>query len=342
MVKVGINGFGRIGRLVLRASLLKENIEVVAVNDPFIEPEYMVYQFKYDSAQGVFRDEVTNDEEGNLIIKGQKIKTYAYRNPGEIPWADQGVEYVVEATGIFKTIEKASAHISGEKGAKKVCVSAPSPDAPMFVVGVNQDKYTKDMKVFSNASCTTNCLAPIAYVLEKNFGIIEGLMTTVHAATATQNCVDGPVRGGKAKWRSGRAAGTNIIPASTGAAKALGKVFPEVNGKLTGMAFRVPTIDGSVVDLTARLEKSVTFEDLKTTFQKAAEGELKGVLGYTEDAIVSSDIVGDSRSSIFDAGASIALNDNFVKIISWYDNEWGYSNRLCDLLLIAAKVDGLL
>jgi len=340
MVKVGINGFGRIGRLVLRASLEKEGIEVVAINDPFIDPEYMVYQFKYDSTQGVFRDAVTTDGK-NLIIRDQKIVTFSERDPAAIDWASAGVDYVAECTGVFKSIEKASLHL-GEKGAKKVCISAPSGDAPMFVVGVNEEKYTADIKVFSNASCTTNGLAPVAKVLNENFGIVEGLMTTVHGVTSTQNTVDGPVRGGKAKWRSGRGGFQNIIPASTGAAKAVGKVYPAVNGKLTGMAFRVPVPDGSVIDLTARLEKSATWDEVKAAFQKAAEGDMKGVLGYTEDGLVSSDIIGDSRSSIFDASASIALNDNFVKIVSWYDNEWGYSNRLVDLLLIAAKVDGLL
>lgn len=341
VVQVGINGFGRIGRLVLRASLAREEIEVVAVNDPFVSTEYMKYQFKYDSSQGTFMQTVECDEEGGfLIINGKKIKTYHMKNPSDIPWGDNGVEYVAECTGIFKTIEKASAHLNGSKPAKKVCISAPSSDAPMFVVGVNHEKYSKDMTVFSNASCTTNALAPITKVINDEFGIAEGLMTTIHAVTSTQNSVDGPTKGGKAKWRSGRGAYQNIIPASTGAAKAVGKVIPEVEGKLTGMAFRVPVPTGSVIDLTFRTEKECSYDDIKKAMRNASQGELKGILGYTEEPIVSQDIVGDSRSSIFDAAAGLAVGTRFFKVVSWYDNEWGYSNRLCDLLIIAAKVDG--
>jgi len=339
VVKVGINGFGRIGRLVLRASMSREEIEVVAINDPFLTPEYMAYLFKYDSSQGTFMKEVGfEDDGGYLIVDGAKIKIYAERNPSDIGWKDHDVDYVAECTGIFKTIDKASEHIKG--GAKKVCISAPSNDAPMFVVGVNHDKYSKEMTVFSNASCTTNCLAPITKIINDNFGLAEGLMTTVHAVTSTQNTVDGPTKGGKKKWRNGRGGFQNIIPASTGAAVAVGKVYPEVEGKLTGMAFRVPVATGSVVDLTFKTTKECTLDDIKKAVKSSANGEMKGVMGYTEEPIVSQDIVGDSRSSILDASACLAIGTSMFKVITWYDNEWGYSNRMCDLMVLAAKVDG--
>ena len=333
MVKVGINGFGRIGRLVLRASLTRDDIQVVAINDPAISVDYMVYMMKYDSAQGRFQGEVC-EKDGKLVVNGNEITVYALMDPAEIPWRDTGAEYIVESTGLFTTTEKASAHFKG--GAKKVFISAPSNDAPMFVMGVNNDKYTKDMNVISNASCTTNCLAPLTKVINDNFGVVEGLMTTVHSTTATQKTVDGP---SKKDWRGGRAASANIIPSSTGAAKAVGKVIPELNGKLTGMSFRVPTIDVSVVDLTCRLAKPATYEEIKAAVKKASENELKGILGYTEDDVVSSDFLGDPHTSIFDAKAGIALNDNFVKLVSWYDNEWGYSNKVVDLISYISKVD---
>ena len=332
-VKVGINGFGRIGRLVFRASLNNPNVQVVGINDPFIDLEYMKYMLQYDTVHGQFKGTIAEDN-GKLVVNGKAINVYAAMNPEEIPWKDCGADYVVESTGVFTDIAKASAHFKG--GAKKVVISAPSGDAPMFVMGVNNDKYTKDMNVVSNASCTTNCLAPLAKVLNDSFGIIEGLMTTVHATTATQKTVDGP---SKKDWRGGRAAAGNIIPSSTGAAKAVGKVIPELNGKLTGMAFRVPTLDVSVVDLTCRLEKSATYEEIKAVMKKASENELKGILGYTEDEVVSSDFIGDARTSIFDAKAGIPLNGNFVKLVSWYDNEWGYSNKVVDLIAYMATVD---
>ena len=333
MVKVGINGFGRIGRLVLRASLERDDVQVVAVNDPFIDLEYMVYMIKYDSAQGQFKGEL-GTKDGKLIVNGTEITVFQCSNPAEIPWKDAGAEYIVESTGVFTDADKAKAHLEG--GAKKVVISAPSNNAPMFVMGVNQDKYTKDMTVVSNASCTTNCLAPLTKVVNDKFGVIEGLMTTVHSTTATQKTVDGP---SNKDWRGGRAASANIIPSSTGAAKAVGKVIPELNGKLTGMSFRVPTIDVSVVDLTCRLAKPATYEEIKQAMKEASEGELKGILGYTEDDVVSSDFLGDPRTSIFDAKAGIALTDNFVKLVSWYDNEWGYSNKVVDLISYMAKVD---
>jgi len=326
MSKIGINGFGRIGRLVLRAALLK-GAEVVAINDPFIALDYMVYMFKYDSTHGVYKGEV-KAEGGNLVVDGKVIKVFNEMKPENIQWASAGAEYVVESTGVFTTLATANAHFKG--GAKKVVISAPSADAPMFVMGVNEDKYSKDMTVVSNASCTTNCLAPIAKVLHDKFGILEGLMTTVHATTATQKTVDGP----SAKdWRGGRGAGQNIIPSSTGAAKAVGKVIPDLNGKLTGMAFRVPTPDVSVVDLTVRLAKECSYDDIKAAMKAAASsGPLAGYLGYTEDDVVSQDFIGDIRSSIFDAKAGIQLSPTFVKVVSWYDNEFGYSNRVIDLL----------
>ena len=332
-IKVGINGFGRIGRLVFRATVENPNVEVVAINDPFIDPEYMVYMLTYDTVHGRFKGEASA-KDGAIIVNGKEIKVFAEMNPADIKWADCGAEYIVESTGAFTTTEKASAHFAG--GAKKVVISAPSADAPMFVMGVNNDKYTSDMKVVSNASCTTNCLAPLAKVINDKFGIVEGLMTTVHATTATQKTVDGP---SKKDWRGGRGAAFNIIPSSTGAAKAVGKVIPELNGKLTGMAFRVPTADVSVVDLTCRLEKPATYEEIKAAIKAASENELKGIMGYTEDKVVSSDFITDPRTSIFDADAGIALNDNFVKLVSWYDNEWGYSNKVVNLIEHMAKVD---
>lgn len=325
MSKIGINGFGRIGRLVLRAALERGG-EVVAVNDPFIGLDYMVYMFKYDSTHGKFNGTV-DSKDGKLIVNGKEISVFSERDPKSIPWGKAGAEYVVESTGVFTTIEKASAHLEG--GAKKVIISAPSADAPMFVVGVNLEAYDPSYKVISNASCTTNCLAPLAKVIHDNFGIVEGLMTTVHAITATQKTVDGP--SGKL-WRDGRGAAQNIIPASTGAAKAVGKVIPALNGKLTGMAFRVPVANVSVVDLTVRLEKPAKYDDIKAKVKAAAEGPLKGILGYTEDSVVSADFNGDNHSSTFDAQAGISLNDNFVKLISWYDNEYGYSCRVVDLI----------
>ena len=332
-VKVGINGFGRIGRLVFRASLDNPEVEVVGINDPFIDLEYMTYMLKYDTVHGQFQGTIGIDGD-KLVVNGKKIAVFAKMDPAEIDWKSCGAEYIVESTGVFTTTDKASAHFKG--GAKKVVISAPSADAPMFVMGVNHNKYTKDMNVVSNASCTTNCLAPLAKVIHENFGIVEGLMTTVHATTATQKTVDGP---SKKDWRGGRAAAGNIIPSSTGAAKAVGKVIPELNGKLTGMAFRVPTLDVSVVDLTCRLEKSTTYDEIKAAVKKASENELKGILGYTEDEVVSSDFIHDPRTSIFDAKAGIALNDKFVKLIAWYDNEWGYSNKVVDLIVHMSKVD---
>nr|AAQ08201.1 glyceraldehyde-3-phosphate dehydrogenase [Flammulina velutipes]WGL47547.1 glyceraldehyde 3-phosphate dehydrogenase [Flammulina filiformis] len=332
-VKVGINGFGRIGRIVLRNALQVGGIEVVAVNDPFIDLEYMVYMFKYDSVHGRFKDDV-HTKDGKLFIAGKPIAVFNERDPANIPWSSAGAEYIVESTGVFTTIDKASAHLKG--GAKKVIISAPSADAPMFVCGVNLDKYDPKFKVISNASCTTNCLAPIAKVMHDKFGIVEALMSTIHASTATQKTVDGP---SNKDWRGGRAVNNNIIPSSTGAAKAVGKVIPSLNGKLTGLAFRVPTLDVSVVDLVCRTEKSATYEEIKAAMKEASEGSLKDILGYTEDSVVSTDFVSDNRSSIFDAAAGIQLNGNFVKIIAWYDNEWGYSRRVCDLLVYAAQQD---
>jgi len=332
-VKIGINGFGRIGRLVLRAALSHRDVSIVAVNDPFMDVEYMVYMFKYDSTHGQYKGHV-GEKNGKLVIDNHEIAVYAKRDPSEIPWGQHGADYVVESTGVFTTVDKASAHIKG--GCKHVIISAPSADAPMFVMGVNHTRYNSSLPVVSNASCTTNCLAPLAKVINDKFGIVEGLMTTVHAVTATQKTVDGP--SGK-DWRAGRGAGQNIIPAATGAAKAVGKVIPELNGKLTGMAFRVPNPDVSVVDLTVRLEKSATYDEIKNAIKEASEGPLKGILGYTEDEVVSSDFIGDTRSSIFDAKAGITLNPNFVKLISWYDNEFGYSHRVVDLITYMASVE---
>lgn len=325
MSKIGINGFGRIGRLVLRAAVDK-GAQVVAVNDPFIGLDYMVYLFKFDSTHGRFKGTVTA-EGGFLVVNGQKITVFSERDPKDIKWASAGAEYVVESTGVFTTIEKASTHLSG--GAKKVIISAPSADAPMFVCGVNLEAYDPKMQIVSNASCTTNCLAPLAKVINDNFEIVEGLMTTVHATTATQKTVDGP--SGKL-WRDGRGAQQNIIPAATGAAKAVGKVIPALNGKLTGMAFRVPVANVSVVDLTVRLGKPASYDVIKQKVKEAANGPLKGILDYTEEEVVSSDFIGSTHSSIFDAAAGIPLTDTFVKLISWYDNEYGYSNRVIDLI----------
>ncbi|PYH48494.1 glyceraldehyde 3-phosphate dehydrogenase GpdA [Aspergillus saccharolyticus JOP 1030-1] len=331
--KVGINGFGRIGRIVFRNAITSGDVEVVAVNDPFIETHYAAYMLQYDSTHGKFQGSIETYEQG-LIVNGKKIRFFAERDPAAIPWGQEGADYVVESTGVFTTQEKASAHLKG--GAKKVIISAPSADAPMFVMGVNNTEYKKDINVLSNASCTTNCLAPLAKVINDKFGIVEGLMTTVHSYTATQKVVDAP---SNKDWRGGRTAAQNIIPSSTGAAKAVGKVIPSLNGKLTGMAMRVPTANVSVVDLTCRIEKAASYDEIKQTIKAASEGELKGVLGYTEDDVVSSDLNGDSHSSIFDAKAGIALNSNFIKLVSWYDNEWGYSRRVVDLIAYIAKVD---
>lgn len=334
--RLGINGFGRIGRLVCRAAMTNPNVEVVAVNDPFMTLDYMVYQFKYDSTHGTYPGTVEG-KDGKLIIDGREIAVFTERDPNSIPWGSVEAHYICESTGVFTNGAGARQHLNG--GARKVIISAPPKDEiPTFVMGVNNDRYTPDMEVVSNASCTTNCLAPIAKVLNDNFGIVEGLMTTVHAITANQLTVDGPSRGGK-DWRAGRCASTNIIPASTGAARAVGLVIPELNGKLTGMAFRVPVADVSVVDLTARLERPATYEQIKQAMKDASEGPLAGILGYTEDQVVSSDFVHDARSSIFDADAGISLSENFVKVVSWYDNEWGYSNRLVDLAVHMSNVD---
>ena len=332
-IKIGINGFGRIGRLVFRAAQNFDNVEVVSIND-LIDVDYMAYMLKYDSTHGRFNGDV-EVKDGKLVVNGNTIRVTSEKNPADLKWGEVGAEYVVESTGLFLTKEKAQGHI--EAGAKKVIMSAPSKDdTPMFVCGVNHDKYTKDMDFVSNASCTTNCLAPIAKVLNDKFGIVEGLMTIVHATTATQKTVDGP---SMKDWRGGRGAGQNIIPSSTGAAKAVGKVIPELNGKLTGMAFRIPTPDVSVVDLTCRLEKGASYEAVCKAMKEASEGELKGVLGYTEDAVVSNDFVGEVKTSVFDADAGISLNDNFVKVVSWYDNEMGYSTKVVELIQHMNSVD---
>ena len=331
--KVGINGFGRIGRLVFRAAMESGKVDIVGINDPFIDLDYMVYMLKYDTVHGQFKGDVATKGD-KLVVNGKEIAVYAAMNPAEIPWKACGAEYVAEATGVFTTTEKANAHI--QAGAKKVVITAPSADAPMFVMGVNNDKYTSDMTIISNASCTTNCLAPLAKVINDKFGLKEGLMTTVHATTATQKTVDGP---SKKDWRGGRGAAFNIIPSSTGAAKAVGKVIPELNGKLTGMSFRVPTADVSVVDLTCTLEKPATYDEIVAAVKEAADGELNGILGYTDDAVVSSDFIHDPHTSIFDIKAGIALSDTFVKLVSWYDNEWGYSNKVVDLISYAYGVD---
>lgn len=326
MIKIGINGFGRIGRFAFRASVSRPNVQVVAIND-LIDVEYMAYMLKYDSTHGRF-DGTVEVKDGKLIVNGNEIRVTAEKDPANLKWGDVGADYVIESTGLFLTKERAQGHI--DAGAKKVIMSAPSKDdTPMFVMGVNNKSYTPDMHFVSNASCTTNCLAPIAKVLHDNFGIETGLMTTVHATTATQKTVDGP---SMKDWRGGRGASQNIIPSSTGAAKAVGKVIPDLNGKLTGMAFRVPTPDVSVVDLTVNLAKETTYEEICKVMKDASEGELKGVLGYTEDAVVSNDFVGDPRTSIFDAGAGIMLTPTFVKVVSWYDNEMGYSVKVIELI----------
>ena len=333
MIKVGINGFGRIGRMVFRASINHPEIEIVGIND-LCPADYLAYMLKYDTMHGQFNGTIDYTE-NSIIVNGKNIPVSAVKNPAELPWGELGAEYVVESTGLFLTQEKAQGHI--DAGAKKVVMSAPSKDAtPMFVVGVNDDKYTSDMTFVSNASCTTNCLAPIAKVLNDKWGITDGLMTTVHSTTATQKTVDGP---SLKDWRGGRAASGNIIPSSTGAAKAVGKVIPELNGKLTGMSMRVPTLDVSVVDLTVNLAKPAKYDEICAAMKEASEGELKGILGYTEDAVVSSDFLGDARTSIFDAKAGIALTDTFVKVVSWYDNEWGYSNKVLDLIERMYSVD---
>lgn len=330
-VKIGINGFGRIGNLAFQAALKKKEVEVVAINDPFITADYMAYMVKYDTIHGKFEGEVSS-KENTLVVNGKEIKVYNEMDPANIPWGKDGVDYVLECSGVFTTMEKAQAHIKG--GAKKVVISAPSKDAPMFVMGVNNEKYDPSMNIVSNASCTTNCLAPLAKVINDNFGIVDGLMTTVHSTTATQKTVDGA---SKKDWRGGRAAAANIIPSSTGAAKAVGKVIPELNGKLTGMAFRVPTVDVSVVDLTCNLAKPATMEEICAVMKKASENEMKGIIEYTEDAVVSSDFINDEHTSIFDATAGIQLTDKFVKLVAWYDNEWGYSNKLVDLAVYMAS-----
>ena len=326
-IKIGINGFGRIGNLSFQAALNKKEVEVVAINDPFITADYMAYMVKYDTVHGKFEGEVSATE-NTLTVNGKEIKVYNEMDPKNIPWGKDGVDYVLECSGVFTTLEKAQAHL--DAGAKKVIISAPSKDAPMFVMGVNNDTYTPDMNIISNASCTTNCLAPLAKVINDNFGIKDGLMTTVHSTTATQKTVDGA---SKKDWRGGRAAAANIIPSSTGAAKAVGKVIPSLNGKLTGMSFRVPTVDVSVVDLTVNLEKPATYEEICAAVKKASENEMKGILDYTTEPVVSSDFIHDEHTSIFDSTAGIALTDTFVKLVAWYDNEWGYSNKLVDLAI---------
>jgi len=326
-IKVGINGFGRIGKLTFQAALNKEEVEIVAINDPFITADYMAYMTKYDTVHGRFQGEVTG-EENTLTVNGKEIKVYNEMDPHNIPWGELGVEVVLECSGVFTTLEKAQAHI--DAGAKQVIISAPSKDAPMFVMGVNNETYDPSMTIISNASCTTNCLAPLAKVIHDNFGIKDGLMTTVHAITATQKTVDGA---SKKDWRGGRAAAANIIPSSTGAAKAVGKVIPSLNGKLTGMSFRVPTTDVSVVDLTCNLEKPATYEEICAAVKKASENEMKGIIEYVDDLVVSSDFISDEHTSIFDAKAGIQLTDTFVKLVAWYDNEWGYSNKLVDLAI---------
>jgi glyceraldehyde 3-phosphate dehydrogenase len=336
--KMGINGFGRIGRLVFRAGMANPDVDVKAINDPFMDIDYMIYLLKYDSVHKRYPGEVKKSDDGKkLIVGGVEVAVFAEKDPASIPWGSVGADYVCESTGVFTAKDKASLHIGG--GCKKVVISAPSSDSPMFVMGVNNTDYTSDLTVVSNASCTTNCLAPLAKVVNDKFGIAEGLMTTVHAMTANQLSVDGPSRGGK-DWRAGRCASQNIIPATTGAAKAVGKVIPALNGKLTGMAFRVPTPDVSVVDLTVKLEKEASYDEIVAAIKEAADGPMKGILEYTDEEVVSTDFVTHKASSTFDIKAGLALNKTFVKLISWYDNEWGYSNRLVELVFHMAKVDG--
>lgn len=324
-IRVGINGFGRIGRLVFRAGLRNENIEFVGIND-MLTPDYMAYMLKYDTMHGIFDGTVSYTDK-SIVVNGKDIPVFCEKDPAQLPWGKLGADFVVESTGLFTKMEKAEGHLKA--GAKRVIISAPSADAPMFVMGVNEKTYRSDMKIVSNASCTTNCLAPLAKVIHDTFGIESGLMTTVHSATATQRTVDGP----SAKdWRGGRAATGNIIPSSTGAAKAVGKVIPDLAGKLTGMSFRVPTLDVSVVDLTANLKTATDYDAICEAMKKASEGEMKGIVGYTDEMVVSSDFLGDPRTSIFDAKAGIMLNEKFVKLIAWYDNEWGYSNKVIDLI----------
>ncbi len=331
MIKIGINGFGRIGRLAFRIASQRENVQVLGIND-LLDVDYLAYMLKFDSVHGRFDGDV-QVKDGKLVVNGNEVRISAERNPEELKWDEIGAEYVIEATGIFKTKELAAKHVKA--GAKKVIISAPSPDAPMFVMGVNHKELKADETIFSNASCTTNCLAPLAKVLHDNFEITDGLMTTIHATTATQKTVDGP---SMKDWRGGRAAIHNIIPSSTGAAKAVGKVIPSLNGKLTGMSFRVPTMDVSVVDLTVRIKKSATYEEICKAMKEASEGELKGILGYTEELVVSQDFVGETRTSVFDAKAGIALTDNFIKVVSWYDNEYGYATKIVDLLEYSASL----
>lgn len=335
MVKIGINGFGRIGRLVMRAACANPNVQVVAVNDPFIDPDYMVYMMKYDTVHGPFNGTV-EAKDGKLIVNGKPVCVYACKDPAEIPWAESGAEYIAEATGVFTNEEGASKHFVG--GAKKVVITAPAKDktTPMFVMGVNSDTYTKDMKIVSNASCTTNCLAPLAKVINDKFGIEEGLMSTIHAATSKQKAVD--CNGGD-DWRTGRSVFNNIIPSTTGAAKAVGLVVPELKGKLTGMSYRIPASDVSVVDLTAKLKTPTTYEAICAAVKEASEGPMKGIIEYNNDEIVSSDLRGDYNTSIFDEKAGIMLGDDFVKLVAWYDNEWGYSNKLIDLVAYMAEQD---
>ena len=331
MIKIGINGFGRIGRFAFRSAVARENVQVVGIND-LLDVDYLAYMLKYDSVHGAF-DGTVEVADGKLIVNGNEIRISAERNPADLKWDEIGADYVIESTGFFLTKERAQGHL--DAGAKKVVLSAPSPDAPMFVMGVNNNELKADETIFSNASCTTNCLSPIAKVLNDNWGIAEGLMTTVHAATATQKTVDGP---SMKDWRGGRSAIHNIIPSSTGAAKAVGKVIPELNGKLTGMAFRVPTMDVSVVDLTVKLEKPASYAEICAAMKAASEGSMAGVLGYTEDLVVSQDFIGDTRTSVFDANAGIALTDNFVKVVAWYDNEIGYSTKIVDLIEYSASL----
>ena len=333
-VKIGINGFGRIGKLAFQAALEKGDVEIVAINDPFITADYMAYMVKYDTMHGRFNGDIKG-EENILTINGEEIKVYNEMDPHNIPWGELNVDYVLECSGVFTTMEKAGAHL--DAGAKKVVISAPSKDAPMFVMGVNHETYDPSMNIVSNASCTTNCLAPLAKVINDKFGITEGLMTTVHSTTATQKTVDGA---SKKDWRGGRAAAGNIIPSSTGAAKAVGKVIPSLNGKLTGMSFRVPTLDVSVVDLTCNLEKPASYEEICKAIKEAAEGEMKGIIEYVDEDVVSSDFLNDIHTSIFDAKAGIGLTDTFVKLVAWYDNEWGYAHKLVDLACYMATKDG--